>query len=368
MATVVGARPEFVKAAAFSRALADGSITGITETIVHTGQHYDHNMSQAFFDDLELPRPDHNLEVGSGSHARQTGEIMTRLEPALVETSPDVVAVYGDTNSTLAGALVAAKLHIPVAHIEAGLRSFNRAMPEEINRIIADRLADILLCPSATSAANLEAEGITEGVNVVGDINHDAMLWALPSEEAAGDVLERFDVAPRAYAMATVHRAENTDDPVRLADIVDGLNRIAQRLPVLLPLHPRTASRLGETSLPDNLRMLPPLGHSDTLALLANATIGLTDSGGLQKELYWLGTPCVTLRNETEWVETVATGWNRVVGTSPDRLVEAVSAMTTVDLPDRPPIYGDGNAAARIAEVLKDWRATRGRVMIGATT
>lgn len=350
--TVVGARPQFVKAGPVSRALR---AAGLDETLVHTGQHYDELMSKVFFDELELPRPDVNLEVGSGSHGHQTGAMLARLEDVLVERRPDRVLVYGDTNSTLAGALAAVKLGIPVAHVEAGLRSFNRAMPEEHNRVLTDHCADLLLCPTQTAVDQLRREGLERGVRLVGDPMYDAVLANAERARArAGSVAERLGLVRGQYLLATIHRPYNTDDPVVLRGIVDALEAIGE--PVVLPAHPRTRARLEATGAgaASNVRWIDPVGYLDMLRLLADARRVLTDSGGVQKEAYFLGVPCVTLRPETEWVETVSAGWNVLVGSDPARIVEA--ARTFEPRGDRPAVFGDGRAADAIVAALRGGR------------
>ncbi len=336
--TVVGARPQFVKAAVVSRALR---AAGLEEVLVHTGQHYDHGLSQVFFDELAMRAPDHNLEVGSGSHAVQTGAIMTGLERLLLaDGAIDRVLVYGDTNSTVAAALVAAKLPVRLAHVEAGLRSFNRRMPEEINRIVTDRLSDLLFCPTDTAVRNLAAEGITRGVVRTGDVMLDATrhFGALAEERAPLERLTRH--APGAYVLATVHRAENTDDPARLSGILQGLGALGR--PVVLPLHPRTRSRLAGTAVPPAVEITDPVGYLAMLTLTRNARRVCTDSGGLQKEAIWLGTPCVTLREETEWVETLEGGWNRLAGADPERIV----AFAALEPDGAPPRVGEVHGVA----------------------
>jgi UDP-N-acetylglucosamine 2-epimerase len=347
--SVIGARPQFIKASPLSRALRQRH----REILVHTGQHYDYGMSDVFFEELGIPAPDYDLGVGSGPHGAQTGVMLAALETVLEKEAPDVVLVYGDTNSTLAGALVAAKLHLPVAHVEAGLRSFNRAMPEEINRVVADHLSTWLFAPSISAADHLRREGITGGVHVVGDVMIDAMELHRERAQARSGVLARFAVEPRRYYAATVHRAENTDDPTRLRAIFEALGRLDR--PVLLPLHPRTRKRADELALAvaDNVRLLEPLGYLDMIAVLAAARCLLTDSGGMQKEAYYLGVPCVTMRDETEWVETVEAGWNVLVGADRDRIVRGVEAQTG-PRPPRPPLYGDGRTAQRVVEILSD--------------
>lgn len=323
--TIVGARPQFIKAASVSRTLSNA---GVEELLVHTGQHYDEEMSHIFFHELAIPRPSINLDVGSGSHAYQTGEIMVRLEEYLRNCAHvDWLIVYGDTNSTLAGALTAAKLGIPVAHVEAGLRSFNRAMPEEINRIVADRLSGVLFCPTATAVGNLAAEGITEGVVLTGDVMFESTRLF---SDKASDVVPISTITnhePSTYFLATIHRAENTDDPERLTGIFDGLKRLDA--PVIVPLHPRTRAALRSTELPNNVEVIKPVGYFQMLSLLKHAAAVLTDSGGVQKEAYWLEVPCITLRNETEWVETLHGGWNRLVGADPDAIQRAAATPPT---------------------------------------
>ena len=325
--TVIGARPQFVKAAAVSRVLR----LQAAEVLVHTGQHYDENMSQVFFDELEIPRPDYNLDVGSGGHGAQTGAMLAKIEEVLLAEKPDRMLVYGDTNSTLAGALAAAKLHIPVAHVEAGLRSFNRLMPEEINRLLTDHLADQLFCPSETAVANLAAEGVVAGVHRVGDVMYEALRHAVAVAERRSGILPKLRLVPGEYALATIHRAENTDDPQRLGRLMAALREISGRMPVLFPVHPRTRGKLQALALsPDvagsgDLRLLDPVGYLDMVRLEAGAAVILTDSGGIQKEAYWLRVPCVTLREETEWVETVQQGWNVLAGSNPEKVAHAVA-------------------------------------------
>jgi UDP-GlcNAc3NAcA epimerase len=345
--TVLGARPQFIKAAPLSRALRKRH----NEILVHTGQHYDHKMSGIFFDGLEIPEPAVNLEVGSGSHGAQTAAMLEGIERVLMQEKPDWVLVYGDTNSTIAGALAASKLHIKVAHVEAGLRSFNRSMPEEINRIVTDHLSDLLLCPSQTAVSHLAAEGITRNVHLVGDVMSDALNWARQQlEKKPIKILEQLGVARNKFLLVTSHRSENTDDPKRLAGIVNALNALEE--PVIFPVHPRTRKTLQAQghALRKHVQAIEPVGYFDMVALTSTARVVLTDSGGLQKEAYWLGVPCVTLRNETEWVETVETGWNRLVGTEEDTILNAVK--TFVPPSHRPPLYGDGNVAGKCVELL----------------
>ena len=343
--SVVGARPQFVKAAAVSRVLRRSH----DELLVHTGQHYDDNMSAQFFRELDIPEPEINLDVRSGPHGEQTARMLERLERVVVEHRPDAVLVYGDTNSTLAGALVAVKCHVAVAHVEAGLRSFDRSMPEEINRIVADRVATWCFCPSRTAVANLAHEGITNGVHLVGDVMADALADAV--RRAPDGVASRYGVAPGKYLLATIHRASNTDDRSRLQMLVDALERTAEA--VVFPVHPRTreALRTSAVKLPGNVIATDPVGYLEMVALERCARLILTDSGGVQKEAYWLGVPCVTLRAETEWVETVDAGWNVVVGHEPRAIVDAVRTFRPPA--ERPTLYGDGTAAACIVECLR---------------
>lgn len=341
--SVVGARPQFIKAAPVSRVLRRTNV----EVLVHTGQHYDDNMSDVFFRELDIPEPDINLGVGSGPHGAQTGGMMAGLEKVAQEVKPDWVLVYGDTNSTLAAALVAAKLHIPLAHVEAGLRSFDRRMPEEINRVLADHVSDLLLCPTETAAQNLAREGIERGVHVVGDVMYDAFLFNLEAARKHDGVVKKLGLASDTFALATLHRAENTDDPERLRSILHGIDQSG--LEVVLPLHPRTRARL-EGALPGRIRVLDPVGYLDMLALEEAASVIVTDSGGVQKEAYFLAKPCVTLRDSTEWTETVLAGWNVLVGWDSDRIAEAIGTFRPKG--PRPDLFGDGHAAEKIGELL----------------
>lgn len=355
--SIVGARPQFVKAAALSRELRKRH----TEILVHTGQHYDDNMSDVFFRDLDLPEPDYHLGVGSGPHGQQTADMLERIASVLAEEKPDWVIVYGDTNSTLAGALAAARAQVPLAHVEAGLRSFNRAMPEEINRVLSDRLSTLLLCPSDVAVANLEREGITDGVYLVGDIMADVLQWALARVGDSADVLARLGVERKRYLLATLHRAENTDDPARLRNILTAFNRLEE--PIVFPVHPRTRKVMDTLGLAlgAHIRIVPPAGYLDMVVLEKHARLILTDSGGMQKEAYWLGIPCVTLRDETEWVETVASGWNTLVGADPFAIVEATRSFSPPA--NRSALYGNGHAAERCRAAIEErWsRAHVGR-------
>jgi len=373
--SVVGARPQFVKAALVSKAL---SLAGLREVLVHTGQHYNSNMSDVFFDELGVPAPDVNLEVGYGSHAAQTAAMLLGDEEVMLSEKQDWVLVYGDTNSTLAGALAAAKLHIPVAHVEAGLRSFNRAMPEELNRIAADHFSSLLLCPSQTAVKNLAAEGVTKGVHLVGDVMYDAVLYFIGRARECSTVLKKLNLEPKTYSLATVHRAENTDNPLRLRSIMAAFAKIDG--PVVFPIHPRTIKMLlqedknadgppsttdhgsrwveVQKKLPDNVQVIEAVGYLDMLMLEQHAKMILTDSGGIQKEAYWLDVPCVTLRDETEWVETVEAGWNVLAGADTQRIVNAVSMVAACPLPKKQ-LYRDGGVAGRCVGLLESYEINR---------
>lgn len=356
--TVVGARPQFIKAAAVSRAIAEcaseSSRRPMVETVLHTGQHYDENMSHIFFDELGIPRPSVNLEISGGSHGEMTGRMLMGIEKEIVSRKPDWVLVYGDTNSTLAGALAAAKLHVPVAHIEAGLRSFNRRMPEEINRVLTDHIATLLFCPTSTAVSNLADEGITAGVENVGDVMYDAALIFGEHAERSSTILSKMDLECGGFALATVHRAENTDDPERLKGILMALSRLAGRLPVVLPLHPRTQNCIRKLDLSDlckDVHIIEPVSFLDMICLEKGARLILTDSGGVQKEAYFHGVPCVTLRDETEWVETVDCGWNQLAGADSDKIEECIAAAQTGGRIDE---YGNGTTAQTIVTHLQN--------------
>lgn len=348
--SVVGARPQFIKAAPVCHALRD---RGHTEFLVHTGQHYDHALSQIFFDELGIPQPDINLGIGSGSHGRQTGQMIIELEGHILAQRPDIVLLYGDTNSTLAGALAAVKLHVPVAHVEAGLRSFNRDMPEEHNRVLTDHCADLLFCPTQTAVDLLAAEGVTAGVHLVGDTMFDAVQNFAALAQSRSVIMADLGVDTKGYVLATIHRPYNTDDDEKLTQIFQALGTLDEQ--VILPVHPRTKAQiqvldiLGRGIAP-NVRLIPPVGYLDMLTLERNASMIMTDSGGIQKEAYFFAVPCVTLRPETEWVETVQVGWNRLAWHSADEILAAVRAPWPTDPPG--PIFGDGQAAAQICRLL----------------
>ena len=345
--TVVGARPQFIKAAALSRELRKEH----REVLVHTGQHYDAELSDVFFRELELPQPDHHLGVGSGTHARMTGQTLERLEPVLQQEAPDWVVVFGDTNSTLAGTLAAAKLRLPLAHVEAGLRSGDRSMPEEPNRIVADHCADLLFAPTQTAMDHLAREGLSERARLTGDIMYDSLLQHLPLAEGRSGIMERLTLRRGEYALVTVHRAANTDDVGALERILDALAMLDE--PVVFPMHPRARLALASSDLETgaNVRAIEPVGYLDMLALQRGARVVLTDSGGVQKEAYLLGTPCVTLREETEWPETLAGGWNVLAGTKRVRIVAAARRPRPAGKPAK--VFGDGQAARRMVELLE---------------
>jgi UDP-N-acetylglucosamine 2-epimerase len=355
--TVIGNRPQFVKAAAVSRRLREAH----EETIVHTGQHYDDEMSRVFFEELGVPRPDRELHAGGGTNTEQTARILAALEAEVAAAAPDMVLVYGDTNTTLAGALAAAQAAVPVGHVEAGMRSFDRAMPEELNRVLTDHASDLLLCSTEIAVANLEREAVAGQIELVGDAMADVSIAFRSIAEERSTALDDLELEPGRYVLATAHRAGNVDDPGRLERLVDLLAGLPGR--VILPLHPRTAARLKEFGLGDRLvatgavRVIAPLGYLDFTKLAAHARAIATDSGGVQKEAYLLGVPCVTLRETTEWVETVTAGWNELVG------LDAAAARAAVERPipdgERPELYGGGHASERIRDVLSAYTPGR---------
>jgi UDP-N-acetylglucosamine 2-epimerase len=351
--TVIGNRPQFVKAAAVSRLLRAEH----DELLIHTGQHHDDELSTIFFTELGVPRPEHQLNIHGGSNTDQTARMLAAVGELLARERPDVVLVYGDTNSTLAGGLAAAQATIPVAHVEAGMRSFDRSMPEELNRVLTDHLSDLLLCPSATAVTNLEREGVAGHVEWVGDVMVDVAMLFQPRARADDAPLERLGVEPGGYLLVTSHRAGNVDDPERLRQLVDLLLVLPE--PAVFPLHPRTHARLeaagwlDELRAAPHLRLTPPLGYLDFNALLTRARAMLTDSGGVQKEAYLAGVPCVTMRDTTEWVETVDVGWNVLVDLDLDA---ALTALERRPPPERPELYGDGHAGARVVAALAGLR------------
>ncbi len=374
--TVVGARPQFIKAGAVSRTIESFNIkkNKIQEILVHTGQHYDYLMDRVFFEELEIPQPNYHLGVGSGSHGKQTGMMLERIEAVLQKEKPEMVLVYGDTNSTLAGALAAAKLNIPIAHVEAGLRSYVRSMPEEINRILTDHLSTFLFCPTSHAVQNLSKEGIKNGkekiVKNVGDVMYDSILYYSKIAEKKSTILIDLGfISPQSeiparpaggrnpqYYLATLHRAENTDDPQKLKSIFKALHEIGKEIPVILPLHPRTRKMLSLHHLSKEtrkVRIIQPVSYLNMLMLEKNARAILTDSGGVQKEAYWLGVPCITLREETEWIETVKSGWNILAGAETERIIKGVQqTMKKTLLQRKQNAFGDGKASEKIVDFL----------------
>jgi len=355
--TIIGARPQFIKASVVSKAIAEAG--GLQEVIVHTGQHFDANMSDIFFDQLAIPRPHHQLDIHGGSHGGMTGRMLIEIEKVLQQENPDCVMVYGDTNSTLAGALAAAKLHIPVAHVEAGLRSFNMQMPEEVNRILTDRVSNLLLCPTDAAVANLAQEGfpygmangVTQCVSQVGDVMQDsAQLFATSASMPAGLAL------PDGFVLATIHRAENTDAPERLAAIISALEAVAQTTPVVLPMHPRTRGVLAQRGIhPRHITLIEPVGYLQMLWLLQHCGLVVTDSGGVQKEAFFMGKACVTLRDQTEWVELLEVEANVLVGADQGRIVDAVRRNLGRVVRDEGQLYGGGQAAGRVVAGLQEF-------------
>jgi len=357
--TIIGARPQFIKAAAVSRAIRQRNRAGdevIQEVVIHTGQHFDENMSDIFFAELEIPKPDYNLEIANLTHGAMTGRMLESIETVLLEQKPDVVLVFGDTNSTLAGALAASKMHIPVAHVEAGLRSFNMKMPEEINRILSDRISTRLFCPTRTAVQNLRNEGITEGVYEVGDVMYDVTLYYQEKAKQQID-LAQWDLDEGGYVLCTVHRAENTDDTERLSSILDALREIAVEIKVIFPIHPRTKQlicEMGKEDWLDGLTILEPLPYLEMLRLEMSAKVILTDSGGIQKEAYFNQVPCITMRDETEWVETVELGWNQVAGASKAKILESYRRAHSLKKQQGESPYGSGDSAQKILDIMQD--------------
>lgn len=348
--TVIGARPQFIKAAVVSRKLRE--YKGTQEVIVHTGQHFDANMSAVFFEELDIPHPDYHLNIGGGTHGQNTGRMIEAIETQLLREQPDWVLVYGDTDSTLAGALAAVKLHIPVAHVEAGLRSFNRLMPEEINRILTDHASEQLFAPTETAVHNLAKEGLTgDNVHNVGDVMYDAALFYSEKAEQISKILDEFGLTEKSYILATLHRQENVDDPMRFANILQGL--ASSDKPIILPLHPRTRKRIQEfgLTLPSLIKVIDPVGYLDMVMLEKHAAQIATDSGGVQKEAYFHKVPCITLRNETEWVELIESGVNRLVGADPSKIASSLD-MQVEHSYFMNPLYGTGASADAIVSSL----------------
>lgn len=346
--TVVGARPQFIKSTPVSKALASA---GYDELIVHTGQHYDYDLSKVFFEELMIKEPIINLNVGSGTHAQQISQMLVGIEGFLLSTAPQIVLVYGDTNSTLAGALAAAKLQIKLAHVEAGLRSYNRQMPEEHNRVLTDHCSDLLFCPTQSAVDNLKNEGVLAGVHRVGDTMFDAMLQFGPLALSKSAILAHLGLKPKGYLLSTIHRAYNTDNPTALSLILSTFQQVDEI--IVFPVHPRTLQALNSLNLPipKNVRLIDPVGYLDMLMLEQNARKILTDSGGVQKEAYFFKVPCLTLRPETEWVETTDSGWNNITGTDPATIIAAISCPIPSNLP-HPEYFGDGHASEKIVSLL----------------
>lgn len=352
--SIIGARPQFIKAAAVSRVLR--SKPEVKEVLVHTGQHYDENMSRVFFEELEIPKPDYNLGIGGGTHGQNTGRMLEGIERVLLKEKPNWVLVYGDTDSTLAGALAAVKLHIPLAHVEAGLRSFNRRMPEEINRVLTDHAADLLFAPTETAVTNLLQEGISEGrIHLVGDVMYDAALYYGAKAEQKSRILRRFDLSPKGYILATIHRAENTDNPDRMKIILQALAEVHRKVPVVFPVHPRTHMRIkafGFENYLEEMLAIEPLGYLDMVMLEKNAHLIATDSGGVQKEAFFYRVPCVTLREETEWVELVELGWNQLVSPGSRRTITSILLEHLYGKGKEEFPFGNGYTAVTITQTL----------------
>src|SRR5258706_7811298 len=354
--TVIGARPQFIKAATVSRELAKA---GMQEVIVHTGQHFDHNMSKVFFDEMEIPHPNYNLEISGLNHGAMTGRMIEKIEEVLLSEKPDWVLVYGDSNSTLAGALAAAKLHIPVAHVEAGLRSFEMKMPEEINRILTDRISKLLFCPTPTAMKNLENEGFSNfnsEMILCGDVMYDAVLYYKEKVKRLSTILKKENLSGKPFVMATLHRAENTDDPNRLKPICEALNDIQKEIHVVLPLHPRTKATLKSQNINLLAKVIDPVGYFDMLALLENCRLVLTDSGGLQKEAYFFNKYCIPLRDQTEWVELVEAKANFVVGADKEKIIRHFHQLLDKNFPAQKMLYGKGNASRLIVKKLSEFK------------
>ncbi|MFW6016696.1 MAG: non-hydrolyzing UDP-N-acetylglucosamine 2-epimerase [bacterium] len=351
--TIIGARPQFIKLAPVSREIRKEH----QEVLVHTGQHYDDYMSKIFFEELNIPKPDYNLGIGSASHGKQTGEMLIEIEKVILHEKPNYVIVYGDTNSTIAGALASSKLHVPLIHVEAGLRSYNKKMPEEQNRILTDHISDILLCPTQTAVKNLRQEGIIEGVYNIGDIMYDSVLYNYKIAEKKSNILNKLYLENDGYYLATVHRAENTDKKNKLLTILEAFNELDK--PVIFPIHPRTNSKLEqygkETNIYQNVRFIQPVSYLDMINLIAGCKKVLTDSGGLQKEAYFLDTPCITLRNQTEWVETLKNNWNILVKIKKEEILEKVSAQNTENIDKDNNYFGDGKAAKKLLNIISNY-------------
>ncbi|MBU4444769.1 UDP-N-acetylglucosamine 2-epimerase (non-hydrolyzing) [bacterium] len=348
IATIVGARPQFIKCAPVSREIHKY----FSEILIHTGQHYDQNMSETFFKELSIPEPDYNLGIGSGNHGEQTGRMLTAIEQVLLDIRPDLVLIYGDTNSTLAGALATAKLHIPVAHVEAGLRSFNRKMPEEINRIVSDKLSKYLFVPTQTAVNNLSKEGQTDGVYNVGDVMFDSFLYNL-SRIDTDAIMQKYNLTSKNYILTTVHRPQNTDDPQRLPALINTIQNLHEL--VIFPIHPRTRNLMKQFGIKphsDNLFLVDPVSYREMIVLEKHARAIITDSGGVQKEAFFAGVPCIVLRGETEWVELVENGWAHLIGNHFELIPKKLRGLRSFDY-TQDDVFGDGNASGKIVEILK---------------
>lgn len=355
--TIIGARPQFIKAAALSRMIRAEFTDQIQEILVHTGQHYDENMSKIFFEQLEIPNPDYNLAISGGNHGAMTGRMLEAVEQVLLKEMPNWLVIYGDTNSTLAGALAAIKLHIPIAHVEAGLRSFNMRMPEEINRILADRVSTLMFCPTEAAVANLNAEGVIRGIHNVGDIMYDVALYSKARAQNQSQILNSLGLSVGQFVLATCHRAENTDDPLRLSEILKGLSAVAQQVKLVLPLHPRTRKLISDYGLGQYLSGLlvtEPLSYLDMVALEQSARLILTDSGGVQKEAFFYNVPCLTMRDQTEWVETTDSGANVLVGASHVKIFEWFSKLQSGQwlYSHQAQPYGEGDTSRKILQII----------------
>jgi len=354
--TIIGARPHFIKAVSFSRYLK--SSPDIQEIILHTGQHYDNNMNDNFFSELDIPRPDYNLGVGSNTHARQTAKMMIGIEDIALKEKPDFILIYGDTNSTIAGAIVGAKLHIPVVHVEAGLRSYDREMPEEINRIVSDAVSTILFCPTQIAVNNLKREGIIKGVYNVGDIMFETYLYYKDKAQKTSTILNKLNLKPKEFILCTIHRASNTDNIENLKNIFIGLTNSEEK--IILPLHPRTTKKINQNEslkkyIGQNIRIINPIGYLDMVCLEANAKKIVTDSGGVQKEAYFNKIPCITLRENTEWIETIEEGVNKLVGVNPKKIKEAINNFHPKEQNYSKNLYGDGKTSAKIIKILNQY-------------
>ena len=347
-ASIVGARPQFIKATPLSRKLRKKH----EEVLIHTGQHYDREMSKIFFDELSIPKPDYNLEVGSGTHGYQTGEMLKKLEEVLIKEKPDITLVYGDTNSTLGGALASTKLHIKLGHIEAGLRSYDKNMPEEINRVLTDHISDLLFCPTKVSVENLKKEGIKNGVYLVGDVMYDSLIYNIKIAEKKSEILKKLELNKKDYLLLTIHRAENTDNIENLVKILKALSKIYEK--VIFPVHPRTKNIIEKNKIKigENIVLIDPLSYLDFIKLEKYAKKILTDSGGIQKEAYILKVPCITLRDRTEWIETIEDGWNVLVSRDKNKIIDAIKNFNPKEKQRN--VYGNGKAARKIAEVIGD--------------